>query len=102
MNPEFWKWSKDERYAAGYEQGYKDGETKRLINNTNRTVASVLLERWAKDTREMAKRTIETKDGGLTFMYHMAGRVAMGETEDYEKAIQREIAYLNSAAEVGK
>ena len=63
------------------------------------THKSVLLEWWAKDTREMAKHMIASSDESWTFMYHVAGKETMEETEDYEIAIRREIAYLNSAAE---
>ena len=63
-----------------------------------RTVASVLLERWAKDTREMAiaRIQLDTLSGECTVDHD--GRTVYYQT--YNEALDGEIAYLNSPAEV--
>ena len=76
------------------------------IDESPRTHKSVLLERWAKDTREMATERIYHSD--YAFYGDFEGSVIIfsdkiGSTENYDKAreeaIRLEIAYLNSAAE---
>lgn len=70
---------------------------------TTPTHKDVLLERWAKDTEAMAKRLIENdlEDGGY-FFDSIETKSGRGYTVIYQVALDGEIAYLNSAAEVGK
>ena len=69
------------------------------IDESPRTVKDVLLERWAKDTEAMAGETISCFYDG----YHESYDFPNGTRSYNEKeAIKLYIAYLNSAAEVGK
>ena len=68
------------------------------IDESPRTVKSVLLERWAKDTEAMARVTVWEK-------YNILSRTFVFEnfaTQSFHEAVGYMIAYLNSAAEVGK
>ena len=62
-----------------------------------RTVASVLLERWAKDTREMAIARIQFDTSSGECIVDHDGRTVYYQT--YDEALAGEIAYLNSAEE---
>lgn len=68
------------------------------VPQTAPTHKSVLLERWAKDTREMAisRIQLDTLSGECTVDHD--GRTVY--YQNYEAALDGEIAYLNSAAEV--
>ena len=64
------------------------------------TVKDVLLDRWAKDTREMAiaRIQLDTASGECTIDHD--GRTVYYQT--YNEALAGEIDYLNSPAEVEK
>ena len=67
------------------------------------THKSVLLERWAKGTREIAEAIIDYDDMRGGYFHHQIGfGDAKRFTTNRELAVRCEIAYLNSAAEVGK
>lgn len=65
-----------------------------------RTVASVLLDRWANDTEAMALEFVYYKNiyGFKTFF----ARHVDGSFDSATEAANAELAYLNSAAEVAK
>ena len=74
-----------------------------IKTQTPPTHKDVLLKRWEMDTEAMARRLIENdvEDGGYIFdsIETKSGRRY---TSIYQIALDGEIAYLNSAAEVGK
>lgn len=74
-------------------------EERRKANETQppRTVASVLLERWAKDTRKMAQVTLEAVYDSEDDVYVFDDGFM---TSDHEEALDHEVARLNSPAEV--
>ena len=61
-----------------------------------KTNKSVLLERWAKDTRELAKLLVDSRYDAIIRAYTMQDGSLCWE---YDHALEAEIAYLNSAAE---
>ena len=63
-----------------------------------KTNKSVLLERWAKDTRELAKLLVDSRYDAIIRAYTMQDGSLCWE---YDHALESEIAYLNSAAEEG-
>ena len=67
------------------------------------THKDVLLKRWEMDTEAMARKLIENdlEDGGY-FFDSIETKSGRGYTSIYQIALDGEIAYLNSAAEVGK
>jgi len=65
------------------------GSTLEVNANKPRTVASVLLERWAQDTEAMARDLMNWRRTSVDRVYAL-------EPAD---AIKAEVAYLNSAAE---
>ena len=67
-----------------------------------RTVASVLLERWAKDTEAMASRMIGYDESESKFFTTNIDGEITNRYEHVRLALEAQIAYLNSAAEVGK
>ena len=98
MNPEFWKWSNDERYAAGYEQGYKDGVEKRIIKPSTFTIGEQIIEKYRTNIEAFASSRVIGRDvNGIIKFYRV------GVDKSYNslgQALDAEIAYLNSAAEV--
>ena len=72
----------------------------RANRDTKPTVKDVLLKTWAQDTRVMALSRVhlDTPSGECT-VDHEGRRVYY---QSFEEALDGEIAYLNSAAEVGK
>lgn len=100
MNPEFWKWSKDERYAAGYDQGYKDGVEKRIINPPAFTIGEQIIEKYRANIEAFASSRVISRDvNGIIRFYRVGVEKGYG---SIGQALDAEIAYLNSAAEVGK
>ena len=59
-----------------------------------KTNKSVLLERWAKDTRELAKLLVDSRYDAIIRAYTMQDGSLCWE---YDHALEAEIAYLNSA-----
>lgn len=72
-------------------------------SQTPPTYKDVLLKTWAQDTEAMAKvLVLEEHEWSRTrYFYHDADGDYV-ETDSEKSAIKGEIAYLNSAAEVGK
>ena len=69
-----------------------------------KTNKSVLLERWAKDTREMARRMI-WYDAQRRCYHSVDGygeNLTFSGFDELDEAWEHQIAHLNSAAEVGK
>ena len=69
-----------------------------------RTNRDVLLERWAKDTREMARRMI-WYDAQRRCYHSVDGygeNLTFSGFDELDEAWEHQIAHLNSAAEVGK
>ena len=69
-----------------------------------RTRADILLERWAKDTREMARRMI-WYDAQRRCYHSVDGygeNLTFSGFDELDEAWEHQIAHLNSAAEVGK
>ena len=60
------------------------------------TVKDVLLARWAKDTRELAKLFVDSRYDAIIRAYTTQDGSLCWE---YDDALEAEIAYLNSAAE---
>ena len=72
------------------------------IDESPRTVRSVLLERWAKDTEAMASRMIGYDESESKFFTTNIDGEITNRYEHVRLALEAQIAYLNSAAEVGK
>ena len=82
---------------------YEEWAERHQNNSTVITNAQVLLDRWAKDTDEMARALIEFDELHGGYWYHTKGfSDAKSFTINIDVAIKAEIAYLNSAAEVAK
>lgn len=66
------------------------------------THKDILLERWAKDTEAMASRMIGYDDAESKFFTTNIDGEITNRYEHVRLALEAQIAYLNSAAEVGK
>ena len=70
-----------------------------------KTNKDIIMERWAKDAREMAIQTVNEhtfNDGITRYGYQQCGTIVRKYVESMAGAIVGQIAYLNSLAEDGK
>ena len=73
----------------------------RAKRDTKPTVKDVLLKTWAKDTEAMAVAMVHKSSSGGWYALKMNNSI-LDWYKTYPEAIAEQIAYLNSAAEVGK